>query len=188
MGRDCFLYGDDMHADAGAARRYQFRDACERQISHTLEKVGRLREHVRLLRLDHHNLSTAGYEHIENPAFFVVGVFAVQVFPVILHKTALTDGLQSFFQVLSVKLRVLFRNLLKGQGDAAFHGQGDIQDIIRHFLVILGCGKLQRGIDAEILRGLWRDRLCPEFGGHVVCNLTAELCNFLVFGHQMLLQ
>ena len=188
MGGNRLFDGDDMHADAGAARRHQFRNARERQISHALEKVGRFREHVRLLRLDHHDLSAAGHEHIKNPAFFVVGVFAVQVFPVILHKSALADGLQSLFQIRSVKLRVLLRNLLKGHRDTALHGQSNVQDIIRHLLIILDCGKLQGRVDAKILWGFRRNRFCPELGGHVVCNLTAELCDFLVFCHQIFLQ
>ena len=181
---DGLLDRDDMHADAGAAGRHELRKACQGEIGHALKEVRGLGEHVRLLGLDHHDLGAAGNEHVEHPALLVGGVLAVQVLPVILHQAALADGLQSLLQILPVELRVLFRDLLKGHGYAALHGQGDIQDIVGHLLVILDCSKLQRGIDAQILRRLRCNCLGTEFCGHVIGDFPSEFCDFLVFGHE----
>ena len=54
-----------------------------------------------------------------------------------LDQTALADSLHRFFQIGSVKLRVLLCELLDRERHALFHGQRDIEDIVRHLLIVL---------------------------------------------------
>ena len=137
LGRDGLFDRNDVHADAGASGRHHLGDACQRQIRHALEEVRRLREHIRLLGVDHHDLGAAGNEHIQHPALFMVRVLAVEVLPMELDQTALADSLHRFFQIGSVKLRVLLCELLDRERHTLFHGQGDIEDIVRHLLIVL---------------------------------------------------
>ena len=148
LGRNGLFDRDDVHTDAGASGRHHLGDARQRQIRHALEEVGRLREHIRLLGVDHHDLGAAGNEHIQHPALFVVRVLAVEVLPVELNQAALADGLHRFFQIGSVELRVLLRELLDRERHALFHRQGDIEDIVRHLLIVLHRRELEGGVDA----------------------------------------
>ena len=81
LGRNGLFDRNDVHADAGASGRHHLVDARQRQIRHALEEVCRLREHIRLLGVDHHDLGAAGNEHIQHPALLVVRVLAVEVLP-----------------------------------------------------------------------------------------------------------
>ena len=137
LGRNGLLDRDNMHADAGASGRHHLGDARQRQIRHALEEVCRLREHIRLLGVDHHDLGAAGNEHIQHPALFMVRILAVEVLPMELDQTTLADGLHRFFQIGSVELRVLLRELLDRERHTLFHGQRDIEDIVRHLLIVL---------------------------------------------------
>ena len=183
LGRDGLFDRDDVHADAGASGRHHLGDARQRQIRHALEEVCRLREHIRLLGIDHHDLGTAGNEHVQHPAFLMVRVLAVEVLPVELDQTALADSLHRFFQIGSVELRVFLRKLLDRERHALFHRQGDVEDIVRHLLIILHRRELQCGVDAQILRGIRRDLVLAEQDRCAIRDFFAELCNFLVFCH-----
>ena len=183
LGRDGLLDRDNMHADAGTSGRHHLGDARQRQIRHALEEVCRLREHIRLLGIDHHDLGTAGDEHVQHPAFLMVRVLAVEVLPVELDQTALADSLHRFFQIGSVELRVFLCELLDRERHALFHRQGDIEDIVRHLLIILHRRELQGGVDAQILRGIRRDLVLAEQGRCAIRDFFAELCNLLVFCH-----
>ncbi len=182
---DSLLNGDDMHADACASGRHHLGDTCQGQICHALKEVGSLGIHIRLLRVYHHDLSTARDEHIQYPALLVVRVFAVEIFPVELNKTALADGLHGLLKVFSVKLRVLCGQLFDGQRHALFHGQADVEYIIGHLLVILVCGVLQCGIDAKVFRGFGCDLVLAEKDSGTVGDHFAELGNLLVFCHSL---
>ena len=181
---DGLLNGNNVHADACAAGRYELGDACQRQICHALEEVCGLGVHIGLLGIYHHDLCAAGDEHVQHPALFMVGVLAVEVFPVELDEAALADGLHCLFEVCSVKLRVLLCKLLDGQGNALFHGQADIEDIVCHLLVILVCGVLECGIDTKVFGGFRRDLVLAEKDGGAVGDLLAELGDLLIFCHE----
>ena len=183
LGRDGLFDRNDVHADAGASGRHHLGDARQRQIRHALEEVRRLREHIRLLRVDHHDLGAAGNEHIQHPALGVIRVLAVEVLPMELDQTALAERLQCLLQIGSVKLRVLLRELLDRERHALFHCQRDIEDIVRHLLVILHRRELQGGVDAQILRGIRRDLVLAEQDCCAIRDFFSELCNFLVFCH-----
>ena len=137
LGRDGLFDRNDMHADSGASGRHHFSNTRQRQIGHAFKEIGRLREHVRLLGIDHHDLGAAGNEHVQHPALFMVRILAVEILPMELDQTALADGLHRFFQIGSVKLRVLLCELLYRERHALFHGQRDIEDIVRHLLIVL---------------------------------------------------
>ena len=183
LGRDGLFDRDDVHADAGASGRHHLGDARQRQIRHALEEVRRLREHIRLLGVDHHDLGAAGNEHVQHPALLMVRILAVEVLPMELDQTALADGLHRFFQIGSVKLRVLLRELLDRERHALFHGQRDIEDIVRHLFVILHRRELEGGVDAQILRGIRRDLVLSQQHRRAIRDFFSELCNFLVFCH-----
>ena len=183
LGRNGLLDRDNMHADASASGRHHLGDARQRQIRHALEEVCRLREHIRLLGVDHHDLGAAGNEHIQHPALFMVRILAVEILPMELDQTALADGLHRFFQIGSVKLRVLLCELLDRERHALFHRQSDIEDIIRHLLIVLHRRKLKGGVDAQILRSIRRDLVLAEQDSCAIRDFFAELCNFLVFCH-----
>ena len=100
-----------------------------------------------------------------------------------LDQTALADSLHRFFQIGSVKLRVLLCELLDRERHTLFHGQRDIEDIVRHLLVILHRRELEGGVDAEILRGIRRDLVLAEQDCCAIRDFFSELCNFLVFCH-----
>ena len=183
LGGDGLLNRDDMHADACASGRHHFGDAGQRQISHALEEVSRLGVHVGLLGVYHHNLGAAGDEHVQHPALFMVGVLTVEVFPVELDKAALADSLHSFLKICSVELRVLLRQLLDGQRHTLLHRKADVKNVVGHLLVVLISGVLQRGVDAQIFRGLRGDLVLAEQHGRPVGYLFAELCDFFVLRH-----
>ena len=183
LGRDGLFDRNDVHADAGASGRHHLGDARQRQIRHALEEVRRLREHIRLLGVDHHDLGAAGNEHIQHPALGVIRVLAVEILPMELDQTALADGLHRFFQIGSVKLRVLLRELLDRERHALFHGQRDIEDIVRHLFVILHRRELEGGVDAQILRRIRRDLILSQQHRRAIRDYFSELCNFLVFCH-----
>ena len=172
-----------MHADACASGRHHFGDAGQWQISHALEEVSRLGVHVGLLGVYHHNLGAAGDEHVQHPALFMVGVLTVEVFPVELDKAALADSLHSFLKICSVELRVLLRQLLDGQRHTLLHRKADVKNVVGHLLVVLISGVLQRGVDAQIFRGLRGDLVLAEQHGRPVGYLFAELCDFFVLRH-----
>ena len=184
LGRDSLLNGDNMHADACASGRYKLGDVCQGQVCHALEEVCGLGIHIGLLGVYHHDLCAAGNEHIQHPALFMVGVLAVEVFPVELNKAALADCLHCLFKVCSVKLRVLRGQLLDGQGNALFHGQADIEYIVRHLLIVLISGVFQCGIDAQVFRGIRGDLILSEQHCSPVGDLFAKLCDLLVFCHE----
>ena len=148
LGRNGLFDRDDVHTDASASGRNHLGNARQRQIRHALEEVCRLREHIRLLGVDHHDLGAAGNEHIQHPALFVVRVLAVEVLPVELNQAALAERLQRLLQIGSVKLRVLLCELLDRERHALFHRQGDIEDIVRHLLIVLHRRELEGGVDA----------------------------------------
>ena len=181
---DGLLHGDDVHADAGAAGRNKLRNAGQREVGHALEEMRGLGEHVRLIRLDDHDLGAAGNEHVENPALLMVGVLAVKVLPVVLHQAALGDRLQGLLQVGVVELRILGLELGEGHGNALLHGERNIQNVFRHLFAVMDRREFQRGVDAEILRGV-RGNGLAKHGGIVVGDLSRQFCDFLVFGHDI---
>ena len=183
LGRDRLFDRNDVHADTGASGRHHFGDAGQRQIGHALKEIGRLREHIRLLGIDHHDLGAAGDEHVQHPALFMVRIFAVEVLPMELDQAALTDGLHRLFEIGSVKLRILLCELLDRERHALFHGQRDIEDIVRHFLIVLHRRELEGGVDAEILRRVRRDFFLSQQHRRAIRDHFSELCNFLVFCH-----
>ena len=67
----------------------------------------------------------------------MVRILAVEILPMELDQTALADSLHRFFQIGSVKLRVLLCELLDRERHTLFHGQRDIEDIVRHLLIVL---------------------------------------------------
>ena len=183
LGRDRLFDRNDMHADAGASGRHHLGDARQRQIGHAFKEIGRLREHVRLLGIDHHDLGAAGNEHVQHPALFMVRILAVEILPMELNQPALADGLHRFFQIGSVKLWVLLCELLDRERHTLFHGQRDIEDIVRHLLVILHRRELEGGVDAQILRRIRRDLVLSQQHRRAIRDYFSELCNFLVFCH-----
>lgn len=183
LGRDRLFDRNDMHADSGASGRHHFSNTRQRQIGHAFKEIGRLREHVRLLGIDHHDLGAAGNEHVQHPALFMVRILAVEILPMELDQTALADSLHRFFQIGSVKLRVLLCELLDCERHTLFHGQRDIEDIVRHLLVILHRRELEGGVDAEILRRIRRDLVLSQQHRRAIRDYFSELCNFLVFCH-----
>ena len=66
-----------MHTDAGASGRHHLRQACQRQIRHTLKEIGDFGLFITHIRMDHHDLRTAGHKHIQYPALLMSGIFAV---------------------------------------------------------------------------------------------------------------
>ncbi len=183
LGRDGLFDRDDVHADTGASGRHHLGDARQRQVCHALEEVRRLREHIRLLGIDHHDLGAAGNEHIQHPALLMVRILTVKVLPVVLNQAALAERLQCLLQIGSVKLRVLLRELLDRERYTFFHRQGDIEDIVCHLLIVLHRRKLEGRVDAQILRGIRRDLVLAEQDSCAIRDLFAELCDFLVFCH-----
>ena len=113
----------------------------------------------------------------------MVGVLAVEVFPVELDKTALADGLHGLLEISSVKLRVLRGQLLYREGHALFHRQADVKYVIRHLLVVLVRRVLQCGVDAEVFRRLRSDLVLAEKYGRPVGYFLTELCDLFVFCH-----
>ena len=180
LGGDGLLNGDDVHADAGAAGGHLLRQACQRQIGHALKEVRRLGEHIRMDRVDHHDLRAAGDKHIQHPALLMVGVLAVQVLPVELHQAAFADGLQGLFQVFLIKLGVFLCQLGKGEGNALFHGQADIQNILCHLLAVIGGSEFQCGVDAPVLGRIRGDLVLAQENRGPVGNDLAKLGDFLV--------
>ena len=136
-----------------------------------------------MLGVDHHDLGAAGNEHIQHPALGVVRVLSVEVLPVELDQAALAERLQRLLQIVSVELRVLLRELLDRERHALFHRQGDIEDIVRHLLIVLHRRELEGRVDAQILRGIRRDLVLAEQDCCAIRDFFAELCNFLVFCH-----
>ena len=65
-----------------------------------------------------------------------------------LNQAALAERLQRLLQIGSVKLRVLLCELLDRERHALFHRQGDIEDIVRHLLIVLHRRELEGGVDA----------------------------------------
>ena len=183
LGRDGLLDGDDVHTDTRAAGRHQLGDAGERQISHALEEIGSLGVHVGLLVVYHHDLRAAWDEHVQHPALLVVRVLAVKVFPVELDEPALADGLHCLLKIGSVELRVLLRELLDGQRHALLHRKADVEDIVGHLLVVLVGGVFQRGVYAQIFRGVGGDLVFAEQYGRPVNDLFAEFCDLFVLRH-----
>jgi len=183
LGGNGLLHGDDVHADSGSSGRHHLGDSGQRQKCHALEKVSGLGEHVGMLGLDHHDLCAAGNEHVQYPALLMVGVFAVQVFPVVLHQAAFADGLHDLQQAVPVKGGVFLGQLLNGLGNALFHGDGHVQNIVRHLLVVLYGGELQRGVDAPVLRGIRGELVLADHHGRPVGNFLAELENLFVACH-----
>ena len=184
LGRYSLLNGNNMHAYACASGRYKLGDACQGQVCHALKEVCGLGVHIGLLRVYHHDLSAAGNEHVQHPALFMVGVLAVEVFPVELDKAALADCLHCLFKVCSVKLGVLCGQLLDGQRHTLFHGQADIEYIVRHLLIVLVSGVFQCGIDAQVFRGIRGDLILSEQHCSPVGDLFAKLGDLLVFCHE----
>ena len=113
----------------------------------------------------------------------MVRVLAVEVLPVELDQTTLADSLHRFFQIGSVELRVFLCELLDRERHTLFHRQGDVEDIVRHLLIILHRRELQGGVDAQILRGIRRDLVLAEQDRCAIRDFFAELCNLLVFCH-----
>ena len=183
LGRNGLFDRDDVHTDASASGRNHFSNTRQRQIGHAFKEISRLREHIRLLGIDHHDLGAAGNEHVQHPALFMVRILAVEILPMELDQTALADGLHRFFQIGSVELRVLLCELLDRERHTLFHGQSDIEDIVRHLLVILHRRELEGGVDAEILRRIRRDLVLSQQHRRAIRDFFAELCNFLVFCH-----
>ena len=97
--------------------------------------------------------------------------------------SALAERLQRLLQIGSVELRVLLRELLDRERHALFHRQRDIEDIVRHLLVILHRRELEGGVDAQILRGIRRDLVLAQQHRRAIRDFFSELCNFLVFCH-----
>ena len=79
-----------------------------------------------------------------------------------LDKAAFADGLHGLLKVCAVKLRVLLRKLLDGKRHALFHRKTDVENVVGHLLVVLVGGVLQRGVDAQILRGFGSDLVLAE--------------------------
>ena len=183
LGRNGLLDRDDVHTDASASGRNHLGNTRQRQIRHALEEVGRLREHIRLLGVDHHDLGAAGNKHIQHPALFVVRILAVEVLPVELNQAALAERLQRLLQIGSVELRVLLCELLDRERHTLFHGQSDIEDIVRHLLIVLHRRELEGGVNAEILRRIRRDLILSQQHRRAIRDYFSELCNFLVFCH-----
>ena len=183
LGRDRLFDRDDVHADASASGRNHLGNTRQRQIGHALKEISRLREHIRLLGIDHHDLGAAGNEHVQYPALFMVRILAVEILPMELDQAALAERLQRLLQIGSVKLRVLLCELLDRERHALFHRQGDIEDIVRHLLVILHRRELEGGVDAQILRRIRRDLILSQQHRRAIRDYFSELCNFLVFCH-----
>ena len=110
----------------------------------------------------------------------MVGILTVQVLPVKLHQTAFADGLQGLLQILRVKLGILLRQLCKGEGDALFHGQADIQNVLCHLLAVIDGSKFQGGVDAPILGRIRGDLVLAQENRGPVGNDLAKLGDFLV--------
>ena len=180
LGRDGLLHRDYMHADAGAAGGHLLRQARQGQVGHALKEVRRFREHIGMDGVDHHDLRAAGDEHIQYPALLVVGVLAVQVLPMEFHQAAFADGLQGLFQIFRIKLGVLLCQLCKCEGDALFHGQADIQNVLCHLLAIVDRGEFQRGVDTPVLRGIRGDLVLAQENRGPVGNDLAKFGDFFV--------
>ena len=87
LRRDRFLDRNDVHSDPRATGRHHLCKSGQRFIRHAFEEVCRLREHIAVLRIDHHQLRGSGNKDVEHPALLMVRVFAVIVFVVVLEKT-----------------------------------------------------------------------------------------------------
>ena len=87
LRRDRFLDRNDVHSDPCATWRHHLRKSCQRFIRHAFKEICSLREHISVLRIDHHQLRGSGNVDVEHPALLMVRVFAVIVFIVVLEKT-----------------------------------------------------------------------------------------------------
>ena len=184
LGGNCFLHRDNMHADPSAAGRHHLGNPCQGEICHAFKEVGCLREHVSMFGMDHHNLRAAGDKHVQNPALFMIRILAVKVFPMVLDQSAFADGLEGLLQISIIKLRILRLDLCEGHRNALLHRQGNVQNIVRHLLVILDSGELQRGVDAFVFGRFRGNLLQSQHGGIIVGNFPCQFCDFFVFGHK----
>ena len=88
LGRYSLLNGNNMHAYACASGGTSSVMPARGRYAMRSKKSAVSGVHVRLLGVYHHDLSAAGNEHVQHPALFMVGVLAVEVFPVELDKAA----------------------------------------------------------------------------------------------------
>ena len=110
----------------------------------------------------------------------MVGILAVQVLPVELHQTAFADGLQCLFQIFLIKLGVLLRQLCKSEGDALFHGQADVQNVLGHLLAVIGGSEFQGGVDAPVFGSIFSDLVLAQENRCTVSDNFSQFRYFLV--------
>ena len=89
-----------MHPDAGAAGGHHGGDLFQRQEGHPLKECRDLGVLVDLALSHIQELGAAGHKQRQDPAFFVVRVFAVQVLPVVFHYAQPRHFGQQLFQRL----------------------------------------------------------------------------------------
>ena len=126
---DSFFYRDDVHTDTSASGRHHGGDLLQRQHGHALKECGHLGMLVDLAFPHIQELGTAGYKQRQDPAFFVIWVLAVQIFPVVFQQTQPGHFIQQLFQRLSLHLGQL-HHLADGLGLADAHLQCHVHHLV----------------------------------------------------------
>ena len=143
-----------MHADACASRRHHGRDLFEREHRHALKERRDLGMLVDLAFAHVQKLRAAGDEQRQHPTLFMLGVFAVQVLPVVLNETQPGHFVQQLLQGLAFHLRQLHQ-LLDGLGLADTHFQCHVRHLIGH-------QRIKAPVLGVVRRGLEADAVCDH--------------------------
>ena len=128
---DGLLHGDDVHADARAARRNHGGDLLEREERHPLEEGRDLRVLVHLAAAHVEKLRAARHKLRQDIALFVVRILAVEVFPIVLDQARPRHVVEELLQRLALHLRQLHQ-LLDRLRLAHAHLERDIRHLVGH--------------------------------------------------------
>ena len=161
VGGDGLFNGDDVHADAGAAGGHHLGHAREGQEGHALEEVGDDGLLVAHVGVDDHELCAAGDEHVQHPALLVVGVFAVEILPVVLDEAGVTQDLQRLLEPRGLHLAALLDDL-EGDGLALFEHERNVQRVGRGAHAELLLRDLHRSVHAPVFRRVGVDLVDAE--------------------------
>ena len=132
---DCFLDGNNVHADACASRRNHRRDHSQRQIGHALEEHCKFGMFVKLLLYHVCELGRAGHEHGKHIATFLFcagdrPVVVVVVAVVVLQNADVAHLVKKFLQLLGTQLGIHLFEILERVVLAHLHFESNI----RHFV------------------------------------------------------
>ena len=158
---DGLLHRNDVHSDARPSGRNHGGDFLQGQEGHALKKGGDLRGLLNLRMAHIEKLRAARHEHGQDIPLFVVGVFAVQVLPVVLNEADQAHLVQQLLQLFRLHAGELLY-LGKGLGFAHLHLQGHVGHLVGN----------QPG-QTPVFRVLPGDAV--ELGGHPVGNHPAQL-------------